>query len=224
MSIFVLGDIHGAFSILGKVASSIPGGSTLIQVGDFGIGFHSEGMEAHTLAAIDTILRKKSARLLVIRGNHDNPKYWGERNEWWNSQFTHIEFLPDYTYRELGGKLFLFVGGAVSIDRAYRKEGIDWWRGEEFILDLNKVNQRPDVVITHSCPLSVVSYVAGTMPQCSDELKELCKKEQEDIEELWLATKPAQWFFGHWHVNNTIFLDKCRFRCLGIEEVKEIIF
>ena len=64
--------------------------------------------------------------------------------------------LADYTVEEIGGKTYLFVGGALSIDRELRLEGHSWWSDED-IKELsddewNSIAGKFDVVITHTAP------------------------------------------------------------------------
>ena len=87
--------------------------------------------------------------------------------------FSNLEFIEDYTVKDLNGEKFLFVGGAISIDRRYRRESIDYWIDEPFVFDENKA-QECDVLVTHSAP----SWIG---PFDKDGISGWCAKD----ENLW---------------------------------------
>ena len=76
--------------------------TTIIQVGDFGVGFRSRARMDEEMVEINTRLAKNNNNLLVIRGNHDDPAYFDG-----NYNFSNIEFLPDYTVRTIEGRNYL---------------------------------------------------------------------------------------------------------------------
>ena len=85
-----------------------------------------------------------------MRGNHDNPNIWINNT----FKYSNIKLIQDYETKIFNNKKYLFVGGAISVDRKQRKEGIDYWNNEKFILDEDKLNTFSDIdiVITHTCP------------------------------------------------------------------------
>ena len=116
----VCGDIHGDFNILvNKVCVQYGMKDTVIIVaGDCGFGFVKKGY-------YETIAKRNSQRMnaankwiLFVRGNHDNPAYFDGHT------FVHKRFMaiPDYSVVKANGHSVLCVGGAVSIDRTFRKK------------------------------------------------------------------------------------------------------
>ena len=88
-----IGDIHGQFQIfLDLLKSKKYQSKTLIQVGDFGVGFYPLDQEYNSLNKINSYLVKNNNFLYVIRGNHDNPKYFTESP----FQLSNIQFLNDF--------------------------------------------------------------------------------------------------------------------------------
>lgn len=79
------------------------GADASIQVGDFGAGF----------AEIPDL----GPNHRFIRGNHDNPALCRAHPNW----------IPD-GHSENG---MFFMGGATSVDRHSRCEGVDYWADEE---------------------------------------------------------------------------------------------
>ena len=100
---------------------------------------------------------------------------------------------------ELGEiKIFTF-GGGESHDKAYRREGKNWWKQEmpseaemnEGIENLEKENFEVDYVVTHSAPTSI-------RPKYDpDPLTEY-------LEGIKSRLKYKKWYFGHYHIDKEI--------------------
>ena len=77
---FILGDIHGNVKKLQRIIDAgYASGGTIYQIGDFGLGdLESFWFTRDDLDDINYILKKTDTQLKVIRGNHDNPKYWND--------------------------------------------------------------------------------------------------------------------------------------------------
>ena len=50
-----------------------------------------------------------------------------------SGKFSHVKFVKDFSVLDIGGKWIGFIGGAVSVDRAYRKAGRDYWLDEKVV-------------------------------------------------------------------------------------------
>ena len=203
--------------------------TTIIQVGDFGAGFKKRERFDEDMHDINKQLVKNNNRLLVIRGNHDDPAYFdGTYN------FSNIEFLKDYTVRNIEGRNYLFVGGAISIDRIIRKSGVEYWPDEKFVLDLDKINaidENIDVVIAHSSPSfcqpvhfnELVWWYVAQDPSLHNELLQ----ERKDFEEMYNALKEnghtlEYWFNGHFHFNAEELIQDTNFILLTINQFYEL--
>lgn len=223
----ILGDIHGNFQKLYMKAMAAKD-TTIIQVGDFGVGFRSRERMDVEMIDINKRLEKNNNRLLVIRGNHDDPAYFDG-----NYNFSNIEFLPDYTVRTIEGRNYLFVGGAVSIDRCQRKAGVDYWPDEKFVLDIDKINaiqENIDVVIAHSSPSfcepvhfnELVWWFVAQDPSLHDALLQ----ERKDFETMHATLKlnghrVEYWFNGHFHFTKEELINDTNFILLGIDKFYE---
>lgn len=185
-----IGDIHGDYTRYQSLIQSI---ESSIQLGDMGIGFVE-------FPAIDP-------RHRFIRGNHDNP--------------TLCQSIPNYM-GDFGfdGEVF-FVSGAASIDRHIRTIGVDWWPEEQLsytqsieCLELYE-SIKPDIVVSHDCPLVVKTQLVGSSICNSPDSTTLLLNELLDIH------TPYLWVFGHHH--KTIRIDMgARFQCVANGQAIEI--
>lgn len=219
-NIYVMGDSHGNWRKLVKFIQDNKD-FVLIHVGDFGI-FNE--LETHIVAdKLEEILSENNGRLLIIRGNHDLPSTW-RINSALNRE--HVTFVPDYSQYIINGKKFLFVGGATSIDRTVRSEGFDYWKGEVFYFDENKIEEC-DILITHSSgkdefPIRGLERIEWYLNKDPDLRKEL-PAERELIQKLYDIAKPKiAHYFGHFHESNIQYVDGVRQRCLNIDEIIDI--
>ncbi len=188
-----IGDIHADFETYKKLLWDYE----TIQVGDYGIGFGTppEG---------NPIDPQKDQ---FIRGNHDDPLKCTLQKNW----------IADGTF---DGQIF-FIGGAESIDRAYRIEGKSWWPEEELShSDFYKIADsysriKPDIVVTHDAPDPICHYVLGR------QIWDLSRTQQA-LGALWAIHKPKLWIFGHYHKDFDGNYDGTRFVCLNINETMDI--
>jgi predicted phosphodiesterase len=226
--IFV-GDIHGNFNYIKYlVRSRHLEGETIIQVGDFGIGFNKKHVDLEELQKLNATLRAADCKLYVIRGNHDDPRYFNGVFE-----FTNLHLVPDYTVINIEGKNVLFVGGATSIDRVYRQEaGYGWWEDEKFVLDTDKLLKMVniDVVVTHNAPdfcwpLDVNGLVLSFAAEDATLLEDL-RNERIDLTRMYdllaMNNDIHSWYYGHFHNSQLTEYKGTDFRLLGIEESYEL--
>jgi UDP-2,3-diacylglucosamine pyrophosphatase LpxH len=223
-----LGDIHGNFNkLLGWVHhNKHRENCNIIQVGDFGIGF-KPNFEHHELKNISKKLKNKNHTVLVIRGNHDNPEYFDG-----NHDYDNIKFLPDYTTMNLNGYNHLFVGGAVSIDRKLRQEGISYWKDEIFIYDEEKLKNinEIDVLVTHTCMSfnkpTFFNNLVYSYAMKDDTLIEELDKERNFVDLMWKqlnenGNKIKLHLYGHFHFDNTEYINDTKHILLDIGEFYE---
>jgi predicted phosphodiesterase len=223
----LLGDIHGDFQAIVNFArkkdTSEP--SYLIQVGDFGAGFNSEFLI--DMDYLNQELANANITLYVIRGNHDDPKYFNGEHEWSN-----LKLLKDYSILVIEAKRILLVGGAISIDRLHRKENVSWWRDETFNFnrELLETFENIDVVITHSSPNFVypqtfnhlVMSFAAYDPNLLNDLTFERERFNEMYEILIKKNNIKHWFYGHFHTTRSETYENTNFKVLGINHFYEL--
>ena len=63
-------------------------------------------------------LSKANNWIVMVRGNHDDPSYFNKEK----IKHERCRTIPDYSIIQACGHNILCIGGAVSIDRNYRKK------------------------------------------------------------------------------------------------------
>ena len=235
-----LGDIHlnrYAKQLLLKLHRSKVENADIFQVGDFGLGFQEEFLDRLMLTEINTHLKKTNCTLTIIRGNHDNPDLFNPPA----FKFSNINIMPDNSIIKLCGKNILCVGGAISIDRMYRKEMIPKWgitcwpEKEEFVFDKEALDamdlSEVDIICTHSSPrfthpLNFSTIVYDFADQDPGLLRDL-ENERQLITEFYDYVKPKMpnlknYFYGHFHSSWNSVIEDVEFRLLGIYELYEL--
>jgi UDP-2,3-diacylglucosamine pyrophosphatase LpxH len=207
---YILGDVHGKFrNLIQYIIEKSIENCYIICVGDLGIGFnYSFKGEIEACKTFNKFLKERNINFLSIRGNHDDPTFFKGASR---LNFTNFELLEDYTVRELNGEKFLFVGGAVSIDRLFRKQDISYWIDEIFVLDESKIVEC-DVLITHSAPNWIgPNSKSGLEGWCDRDpnLWDECLKERQDHNDLFKLAKPKKSYHGHFHTYTQVEHNGC---------------
>lgn len=211
--IFVTGDTHADLDIYKLTLGGFPKQKELtkndyvIILGDFGLVWDESKREKYWLQWLD----KKPWTTLFVDGNHDNhPLIWEHPLvPMFGDEVRQISETVFYLQRghvyNIDGNSFLALGGAESIDKDVRVEGVSWWstesiRYEDYYKALDAVSKTRgvDCILTHAAPLSVESmlgqYISPT--QSSRYLEDLRHR----------IPHFKKWFFGHYHIDNTIIL------------------
>lgn len=162
-----IGDIHGQFHWLNKILARLPASvQHVIQVGDCGL-WPIRGEHRHEIQP------EPIRRVLWIDGNHEYfptiRPYVNRGGVGWSCVeeiAPSLSYIPRGTVLELGGWRIGFLGGADSIDRAWRTEHIDWFRDERITeVDMRRLYQNAetagglDLLVTHTPPAGVVEYM-----------------------------------------------------------------
>jgi UDP-2,3-diacylglucosamine pyrophosphatase LpxH len=217
---------------------------TLFHVGDFGVGFaKTPQLEDESLRQLNNVMAEHNNHLYVIRGNHDDPKFFNGDYE-----YSNLHLLPDYSVVEVNGEKVLMVGGAISVDRnprlaemkVYADMGLikeSYWFDEAFKLDEDKLVGLTDIkyVITHSSPNFVfpindtnnhVNSHGGLVEHFvnlgDDKLKDDLNLERENITRMHeILSKNNQikgWYYGHFHASVHNNIDGTTYRLLNCDE------
>ena len=232
--IIAIGDVHGKFDqLISKIDDVLETNTDVnfIQLGDFGLGFKDPKIEWGIMSMINLRLEEGNSRLYVIRGNHDNPSYWDGGTGF---HFSNIEFMTDDHVREIEGKMCYFAGGAISIDRLRRRQGVDYWVGENYRPDpvLYVGDNKIDILFTHEVYHPCSPYTIDG----SDAVKHFAKEDtfliedlnrnQSVMEKLYkeiLKTNPNfVWYHGHYHQSHVTNNNEQITHSLSELEFKEI--
>ena len=228
--LFVCGDIHGERMRLGEMIlrmGNYPGPHTLLVCGDFGFTFSEEEL---TSLRGDMFALEGEVEILFVDGNHEN--------------FDCLNGLPVEEYRgaltqvlapnvrrlmrgevvELEGKTFLALGGARSTDRDWREElrvttGQRFWWPEELpgpeAVENARANLRArgwkvDYILSHAAPAGVLKEMNLPAPHPAE------REFLSGLELIRRGTEFRNWFFGHYHVDETFENCRCLYRDLVI--------
>lgn len=201
--IYVTGDTHGITDNIKLLWANLKKGDTVIIAGDFGGVWYGDSRDS-----INWYNDRKFTTLFVD-GNHENHDILDKYPvSVWNGGKVHkirenvIHLMRGQVYEIEGLKFFTF-GGADSIDKLSRVEGLSWWKREmpsyneyvEGLKNLDKYKWDVDYVITHTCPVQIMSNLLEdfTATQLERYLGEISK----DL-------KFKKWYFGHFHIDKEI--------------------
>lgn len=220
--IYILGDVHGQFARLRENIDKYDiRDCHVICVGDLGIGFqHPAKGELGECQKLNTFLHGRNIHFMSIRGNHDDPQYFNGPKR---IELSNFRLLPDYHTETLNGERFMFVGGAVSIDRVYRIEGRSYWCNEVFVYDPDKVTDC-DVLITHSAPYWNGPFDKDGLACWCEKDKTLwdeCYRERREHDELIQKCGAKRHYCGHFHAYSWVDFRDCYSTILDIDQFKE---
>ncbi|MBT2496213.1 metallophosphoesterase [Microbacterium sp. ISL-59] len=201
------GDWHGSVGWVRMLARALPvlapDVTTIVQLGDWGMKPSAMDSEFKN-AGIDTVL--------VCVGNHENfgqitPLF--EAHPGASVRVSGMTWLLARPARlTIGGRKVLSLGGAASIDRHSRIEGLTWWP-EEAISDEDVAEAiaggPADVMLTHESPagspVRAVRELLRTNPWRlpKDTLAESAASRAR-VTEVWDAVRPELLLHGHLHI------------------------
>jgi hypothetical protein len=219
-----LGDHHGNWiDLLWIIKNKKIKDCYLVSVGDCGIGFDKKFLEYEKLENLNIEFKNRGIIFMGIRGNHDDPYYFRGENR---VEFSNFKLIEDYTAMEYNGKTIQFIGGAVSIDRTGRKEGISYWTDEIVNFERDKC-KNVDILITHTAPSwcfprGFNEMVYGWAREDAYLLEEL-SDERAVMDEILKLCAPKLHFYGHFHDSWTEEVNGCRHKLLNINEIYEFI-
>ena len=212
MTIHITGDIHGDITRLINHKKT-KAGDIVIIAGDFGL-FWSKKITDIKLKALEELAAERGIDYLFIDGNHENftmlealpleERYGGQVGK----ARDHIYWLRRGEVYIIEGKTFFCFGGALSIDRHYREPFESWWPQEEpssadmanAINNLNKIDYKPDYIITHAAPTLFLKSIRGfSFIDFHDPAQGFLDK----IVTMLTTENPnfKKWYFGHYHID-----------------------
>ena len=223
--IYFMGDTHGDFRELNKLFETTTEKDYILVCGDFGYWRKSK-FKMGLGWFHDDIINTNNTKIYWCDGNHED----------------HVEL--DYLIKECGfdkpieikknifycprgssfvlpnGERVLFMGGAMSTDKAQRMAYFDWFP-QELISnsDLRRIDDTKtyDIVVSHTCPKMCCSRMAFEIGMAyTDRQDSSCDALQYIFEEY----KPKKWFFGHWHVGRSFEQEGCQFTALNMSGKK----
>ncbi|MCR5405380.1 MAG: metallophosphoesterase [Lachnospiraceae bacterium] len=214
MAFIITGDTHATLDI-GKVVKFFEENEGkyseddhLIICGDVGVCGFDPDAEKETRR----ILRELPVTVLFVDGNHEHHQRLNDYpvDEWMGGRVHFIESKIIHLMRgqvyDIDGTSFFTFGGAYSVDRYARTEGIDWFpeeiptkeEYEEGLDNLEKHDYRVDYIITHTAPREV----AAAMGYGEESLDEAALRRY--LQQIADEAEYKRWFFGHFHEDEVI--------------------
>ena len=211
--IYLTGDTHGSYRHVRRFVAEHDLGpaDVLICLGDTGFDYFNDERDAQIKDKAD----RMGITLLCSRGNHDRnpaslPSYhlipWRGGEVYCDDRWPSILFARDGSVFDLDGRATVAIGGAYSVDKAYRlAKGYAWFPDEQLTLDeMHAVEQalaardwRVDTVLSHTCPAAFVpqeALLAGVDQSTVDTAMEDWLQTIEDRLDY------RRWYCGHFHI------------------------
>ncbi|MCR4793521.1 MAG: metallophosphoesterase [Lachnospiraceae bacterium] len=214
MSFIISGDIHGTIDIdkiidfFAEHEDEYTADDYLIICGDVSACAFLDDEEVK----VRKILQELPVTTLFIDGNHE---HFGKLNSYavidWNGGKVHmitdkiIHLMRGQVFEVNSRKLFTF-GGAYSIDKYRRREGISWFpeeiptmeEYEEGWENLEKADFKVDYIFSHTAPGEVAAYMGyGEMSDDEAELRQYLQRVADN-------TEFTAWYFGHFHTDDVV--------------------
>jgi hypothetical protein len=192
--------------------------ATAYQLGDLRFGMGQRHREY--LAAIESVCAEFGIQLLGVNGNHEN---WGRLDELWTEPrwrnedgshkpigvSEHVALLPRGHRWEMGGRSFVALGGAPSVNRLLLTEGIDWWPSEviqEEHVEETIAGGHAEVMLTHDspeppyCTDSVADTIRNNPWGWPDSILAYAQEGIERVTRAVIGVEPLLLVHGHFHV------------------------
>ena len=180
------------------------------QLGDLRYGMGPDPQEY--LDAIEAACASYSLQLLCITGNHEN---WALLDELWADGPTpvavsdHVTMLPRGHRWELGGRSFVALGSAPSVNRDLLTEGVSWWPTEVMLeehVEATVAGGYADVMLTHDspgppwCTEPVAAVIRDNPWDWPDSILAYAQEGIDRVTRAVVGVAPLLLAHGHFHV------------------------
>jgi Icc-related predicted phosphoesterase len=198
MNTIITGDIHTQWGDLYDLIE-VEKPERVLQVGDLGYWPSLPDVWPPKLAF--------SVPVYFCDGNHED--HWALRDRKSDVLYPNVTYMPRGSVMEIDGLRVMFFGGAVSIDKHVRKEGVSWF-SEETASQANFAYAMSDdgpidVVISHTAPVCI-DWVPRDMPDPTSHA----------LQAILEHFKPSRWYFGHFHRHESHMASGCEFTVLNL--------
>lgn len=220
MAVYITGDCHGKFDKIEFFANrmKLTENDYVIVLGDMGLFWRHDKKDAN--AFISYFERNYNFNLYFIDGNHENFKLLNRLDEdenYMGDISEHIKHLKRGRTYNIDGKRILAIGGADSVDKFRREEGLSWWKEEQITdEDIERIDssKRFDYVLSHTCPTSIFNMYKMdlcTLGNIVDDDNPDFKICNNQLEKVLNFIDFGHWFFAHYHIDKRLDDD---FTCL----------
>ena len=234
--VYITGDIHGDprrlklfFLAPEGQGGTCKRGDIVIILGDAGFNYYGDGRDRIAKSMLHRY--GNHTEYFCIHGNHEiRPQHISSYHECeWHGGIAYMEeeypnliFAKDGEVYDINGNQCIVVGGAYSVDKAYRLEqGLAWFADEQPDAEtkarveeqLRARDYRIDVVLSHTCPRKyepVETFRSGIHPSLID------KSTEDWLDKIEDQTDYKRWYCGHYHIEKSI--DRLRFLYESVEK------
>jgi len=229
--LYIIGDYHQASAKLLTALKKIPTPASLIMLGDYPSTGRGE------LSDLRSLLSQFDLTTYLLRGNHDNPLYWQDRELAAVFETDRFKLLHEVDVIRWRDQHILTINGAVSVDRMGLRTSHDHcWPDTEGvpgdalaqIATLIKNELLPegfDHLLAHtglpeepSTPSHFLQQYLNTDPKLQSDLD----AERRLMKQILIASKAKTFHFGHFHISATFDDYGVDCQCLGICEMVEL--
>lgn len=187
------------------------GADCIVHVGDFGFRFVKNFMHMlrHELATT-------GMELFFVEGNHDD---WPQLNKRWPAEKiagdevlfrrprygtveNRIHYIPRGTRWEWNGKVFMGLGGAISVDRAHRTPYSSYWPEEALQwadVEYAMRDGRVDVMVCHDMPDNAELPNLRKSEGWPEDVLYASRLNREAIQAIIDQKQPELFVHGHFH-------------------------
>lgn len=220
--IYLTGDLHGPVDLpkldlfWEKHGDSLTRDDYVIILGDFGMIFSADtqyGYFFERLRLQEYFEEKYPWTTLFLDGNHENFVHLKKfpKKKWHGGQVNvltdHCMWLRRGQIYTIEDKTFLTIGGAYSIDKAWRTPLVSWWKDEAITrrdinaakANLSSCGNTVDYVLTHCAPTPIHKIIAKQEKFTHADKEET--KNEALLQEINEIVTCRQWFFGHYHID-----------------------
>lgn len=243
----VMGDIHGntrwTVPAIREICQRLEPPRIILQAGDCGIWrreteprlkmfptvWDVPEIPAHFPDVVNAVLEEEDAELWMCEGNHEDHDLLDEIFAAAEGA-SDVRITPRVRWLLRGyrwtwhDRTWLACGGAVSVDKLLRKEGISWFPQEE-ITDLQEefvISGGPaDVLLSHDAPSDVPLKLFNPPPVMWRPMIPRAEEHRDRLQRICVAVKPSYIFHGHYHQSQVTTRHaawgKCRFTSLDMD-------
>lgn len=210
----IVGDTHGRSAVVIWILDNLnsQGIKEVHSVGDFGLWPGTIGSKF--LAEVNTHLSHTGQTLYITLGNHeDYTQIRGLKtnDEGWLILRKNILVAPRGHRWTRDGRTFVSLGGAPSVDRAWRVRSQRttgrpvWWKEEDITReDMDKTMEggHAEIMVAHDAPLGVPTVeknIEGNPMGFQEEDLEYALEGRKKMLEVVETIKPDLYLHGHYH-------------------------
>lgn len=206
--VIVAGDWHGnalwALRVIEAAPLLLAGEERLLilHLGDFGIWPGPAGQRY--VHQVRRACQENGVTLGFIDGNHEDftQLHRFDVRKAQAGPAPGVWHLPRNSRWTWHGREWLALGGAASVDRAIRHEGISWWPQEEITRPQAREAieaGHADVMVTHDCPAGVRHSFAPPPSFWDDRDLARSDAHRERLQDVVSAVQPRWIMHGHLH-------------------------